>query len=551
MLDSLAMAAPRLHLFYHTYFKTLLILLFLGLILFAWTNRFIQDDAFISFKYAQNLARGAGLVWNEGERVEGYTNFLWVLLMSVPIRLGRDPVAFSFLVGIILYTLSLIFTYRLALHFLKSQTAALLTVLLLGTNYTFSSYATGGLETQLQCCLLLASLHHLTRLTEQDKPYLSRWLLLSTLLGLSILTRPDSLLPASVIFAIALLLSLKRGVGQRQRLLSALCLIAPITILVGGWLIWKVQYYGEILPNSYHVKVGSRTSATRGLSYVYAFFRSYWLIPHALLLVFFFRKLFNKSNLPLLIPTCITLLWLLYTIKVGGDFMEFRFLVPVLPLIFILFGWVIFVELRNFYVQIVLVALVVAGSWHHARTFVLQEGIDDIRVLNDWVKNRDYGWERIGEVLGEAFKQDNRVRIGVNAAGVIPYRSGLTTVDMLGLNDKWVARNGIIDTDRPGHQRHATYNYLVERGVNLVIGHPQLEPMDKPFNEMLNTDNVLARFSLSLPHEYKDPVELKVIEIPISAKYKLLALYLVKSPLVDEAIKHNNWKVGSVTVRAG
>ncbi len=42
----------------------------------AWSNRFIQDDAFISFRYAENLVQGKGLVYNEGERVEGYTNFL-------------------------------------------------------------------------------------------------------------------------------------------------------------------------------------------------------------------------------------------------------------------------------------------------------------------------------------------------------------------------------------------------------------------------------------------------------------------------------------------
>src|SRR5688572_25266220 len=49
----------------------------------AWAYRFLTDDAFISFRYARNLARGAGLVFNPGEApVEGYTNFLWVLLLA-------------------------------------------------------------------------------------------------------------------------------------------------------------------------------------------------------------------------------------------------------------------------------------------------------------------------------------------------------------------------------------------------------------------------------------------------------------------------------------
>src|SRR5215831_17241797 len=55
--------------------------------------RFVCDDAFISYRYAANLAHGRGLVFNPGERVEGYTNFLWVVLCSALIRLGVPPEA--------------------------------------------------------------------------------------------------------------------------------------------------------------------------------------------------------------------------------------------------------------------------------------------------------------------------------------------------------------------------------------------------------------------------------------------------------------------------
>src|SRR5436189_992982 len=51
----------------------------------------MDDDAFISFRYAQNLAEGNGLVFNPGERVEGYTNFLWVLLLAAGDVLGAAP----------------------------------------------------------------------------------------------------------------------------------------------------------------------------------------------------------------------------------------------------------------------------------------------------------------------------------------------------------------------------------------------------------------------------------------------------------------------------
>src|SRR6202035_1235689 len=53
------------------------------------------DDAFISFRYAANLAAGKRLVWNPGERVEGYTNFLWTLLLAAGARAGLDLVVLS------------------------------------------------------------------------------------------------------------------------------------------------------------------------------------------------------------------------------------------------------------------------------------------------------------------------------------------------------------------------------------------------------------------------------------------------------------------------
>src|SRR6266516_740483 len=89
-----------------------LIVVVAGLTFLAWSNRFIQDDAFIAFRYAYNLANGKGLVWNDGYRVEGYTDFLWTLLMTIPHYLHRDPVSFSFVLGIISFIASLLLTYK-------------------------------------------------------------------------------------------------------------------------------------------------------------------------------------------------------------------------------------------------------------------------------------------------------------------------------------------------------------------------------------------------------------------------------------------------------
>ena len=76
----------------------------------SWTC----DDAFISFRYVDNLVAGHGLVFNAGERVEGYTNFLWVILLAGLQSLGMDPIPASRLFGLIFLGLTVGVVWRTA-----------------------------------------------------------------------------------------------------------------------------------------------------------------------------------------------------------------------------------------------------------------------------------------------------------------------------------------------------------------------------------------------------------------------------------------------------
>src|SRR5262245_36467174 len=75
--------------------------------------RFVIDDAFISLRYARNLATGHGLVYNAGERVEGYTNFLWTLFLALPHLLRIDPIAVGKIANLILALATAWLVYRL------------------------------------------------------------------------------------------------------------------------------------------------------------------------------------------------------------------------------------------------------------------------------------------------------------------------------------------------------------------------------------------------------------------------------------------------------
>ena len=81
-------------------------------VVWAGSLSWVGDDAFISFRYARNLAEGNGLVFNVGERVEGYTNFLWTLLMAAAIRLGLDPTQVSVGLSIGCFLLVIGLTWR-------------------------------------------------------------------------------------------------------------------------------------------------------------------------------------------------------------------------------------------------------------------------------------------------------------------------------------------------------------------------------------------------------------------------------------------------------
>ena len=118
-------------------------------------------------------------------------------------------------------------------------------------------------------------------------------------------------------------------------------------------------------------------------------------------------------------------------------------------------------------------AMICVGSLQHAVVLQGVRGVESINRLQGHLTDAGRNWLGAGKVLGQLFDQDApRTVIATTAAGAIPFFAGLETVDMLGLNDVWVAHHGLAIGSVPGHQRRATATYLLERRVKLVIGHP-------------------------------------------------------------------------------
>lgn len=540
----------------------------------AVATAFVQDDAFISFAYARSWVEGDGLTWF-GQHVEGYTNFLWVAWLALGMKAGLTPVAAAHAGSLAAYVAVLALAWRLPPA--TRPEARLLTLAVLATNGTFVAYATGGLETMLQAALVTgfallslgarrAPCATAQRAAEEpgraaqgvEAPAAEsrgalawrRLALASVLAALALMTRLDS---AVLLAPLGLRLVLH---ARTPRRLAAL--LVPGALLVGPWLAWKVATYGSVLPNTFAAKVGGFDPTGNGLVYAWRFLHAYWLWPF--LLVGLPAALLRRrpGDAPALWALGAVALWFLYVIAVGGDFMELRFFVPALPLLaavvaFLTVDVIGARVLRPAPVAAVAGAVLVAASALHVQTarptpdFAL-DTIDGLRTFYGLYP--DERWDRVGAPLGEALEGTDAL-IALHAVGAIPYYSRLRTVDMLGLTDAQIAREGIPAPPtyrRPGHRRMASLAQLRARGVNLVLAAPTVLPTRALREDPAAPARLRAWPRSGLWFEDVRGTRATVVAIPISPAESILAWYLTPSPALDARIRERGWPTWTFTL---
>jgi hypothetical protein len=238
--------------------------------------------------------------------------------------------------------------------------------------------------------------------------------------------------------------------------------------------------------------------------------------------------------------------------------MEFRFLVPVAPALFLLLAWLVWdgiaplLPAPRTVVAAVALAVLVAASVHHASTSERGTGdsrLDTVPQLATFYGLYTHGnWSEIGDALrGELAGTDPL--LALQPVGAIPYYSGFRTVDQLGLTDPEVARHGLRappDYPRPGHQRRAALAYLRRRGVNLVIGHPILAPMelfDARVPMSVQGDFVERWLSGTLDFETQPVPEAMLVLLPVRPGVGLVAWYMTRTPALDRRILERGWPV--------
>lgn len=154
------------------------------------------DDAYITFSYARNWVEGHGIVFNVGERVEGYTCFLWVALSALGLLLGASIEAWSTVLGVAFALGTLAATAGLARELLPPQyrLASVGAALLLALWPPLAWWAASGMETTLFTFLVTAAFWAHVR-TEGRSPWVG------VIAALAALTRPEGWLLGGLLAA--------------------------------------------------------------------------------------------------------------------------------------------------------------------------------------------------------------------------------------------------------------------------------------------------------------------------------------------------------------
>lgn len=449
---------------------------------------FVCDDAFISFRYAANLARGLGLVYNPGERVEGYSNFLWTIVSALVIRAGGKPEVWAPVLSTIcaLGTLAVLMTVMVRR---RAHPAAV--GLLLAANTGFAAWSTSGLETALYTLLMTAGVVATMEAMrggeagDAGSPATNARLLLigSMLLGLASLTRPDGLLVSGLV-GLFLLITAVRG-----RLPIGLWLT-----WAGLWLacvaphvLWRYSYYGRLLPNSSAVKTPGLGMVVHGAQYLgnAAIDLHLYLFAALAAVGLWARRAGALGRRDLALAATVLVPYLAYVCTTGGDFMPlYRFVAPLLPLLALVTASTIAgasaVAARAMIARVLVGVLMVVylglnlhGTRRHQDLWVKGE-LTSI----GWARADTDHWRRVGEMLRSMATPNDT--LATTAAGAIPYVSELVTIDLLGVAAPHLERfrrRGT--TDRPGHRLIMAEAWIDRARPQILLGHPLVLPTQK------------------------------------------------------------------------
>ena len=455
----------------------------------SWPFPFFSDDSFISLRYSERLLQGDGLTFTDvagvPERVEGYSNLLWVLLTAALGGLGLELVTAARVLGAVC-TLAALWLLAAALRPRDARSALVASVapLLVASTQPVMIWTLAGLEGPLVLALLAWGFgglvqHHLqprsndaasdaidSSATTSRRPLL----LLGVPFALLCWTRPDGPLWALTAGTGLACLSLQQGLLRGCS--RAFWFGLPAVLAVAMQLAFRSSYYGDYLPNTAHVKAEfDPASWPAGYAFVSKALLAMPGLALAMLLGAGLLLLHRKTRALTTVLALPVLAWLSYLMAIGGDHF------PGLRL------------LHGALVPMALLAAVGVHSLNHptlrvtfAALLAISASVTNVYVARHDPRSleaRSEQWEWHAKVLGETLQRafhEQQPRIAVDAAGALPFYSKLPVLDMLGLCDRTIATTPFpawIDTVRagipkpPGHMR-GNGEYVIAQQPDLL-----------------------------------------------------------------------------------
>jgi hypothetical protein len=451
----------------------------------------LNDDAMISMRYANNLARGHGLVWNPGgERVEGYTNPLWVIYMSIfhlfPIPSSKISLAIQ-VTGAILMAINMVVVKKITEHFTKNPITIFAAVIITGFYGPLNNWSLLGMEVSI--LVLLVSLAVLKTIQSLKEGRFSFWPYL--ILGIGTFVRIDMAVPFLAVFAF---LFFADPSNRKSHLTWGGGLFLGFLLSQTGFRLW---YYSDALPNTYYLKMTGVPFFIRIGKGLYAFVKFAWNMNWIIFLLPFTMLLFRRDKY-IFILLLVFLVQVAYSIYVGGDAWEHkggsnRYISLAISQFFIL----LCLASENIFNSIsasiqklskrvpTFINLALAGF-----LFVCMVNINavlDLNSLKKWVGIAPIEFTVGNELYTSIALAINKVAtedasLAVQAAGSIPYLTDLHTIDMWGKSDPVIARQDVhippglaagITNFRPGHIKWDYHYSIVGHEPDIIIQMPR------------------------------------------------------------------------------
>lgn len=413
------------------------------------------DDDFISYRYARNLVRGLGLVYQEGERVEGFTNPLWVLIHAAGLALGTVPAVLTRWIGIASICACLGWAYRVRKG-LGESTGPTFALFGIALSPALAFHAGAGLGTALLASLILGWFAHWLESEHELRPPR----MAGILLALACLLRQET-----AVFAVPFAIAARRSAWAWL----------PILSLV-GWTGFRLAYYGEWLPQTFYVK---RLPLADDLAFGWRYLVTSTFVAGVGVFVALAaaaplfqsagprRRVFTAAVVGLLAHTA-------YVVAAGGDYLGLaRFFVPTLPLAITLAAlWMsrytatvaIYSGLLLCLLWTHVTPLVPESYWGHNRLY--------LSTLHQFQEER---WASLGRAFGDRVPPDSSVCL--SPIGAFGWESDLTIIDVLGLT------NGDLRDVEPdlripmkGHQRYSADHTLARKPDYIIPGNGVRDP---------------------------------------------------------------------------